>query len=179
MRTENRTALIAVDVQNDFLPGGALAVPAGDEVVAPLVAAAADADIVVASQDWHPADHCSFSGPNAWPVHCVQGTRGAELHPEVEGIAHAIVMKADDPAEDAYSAFQGTDLAAWLRDNGVTSVVVGGLALDYCVKATALDAQAAGFRTTVLLDATRAVNLSEGDAAAAVEEMQGEGVEVR
>lgn len=158
-----RAALIVVDVQNDFCPGGALAVPEGDQVV-PVVNALARAFArrgrpVVATQDWHPADHVSFrerGGP--WPPHCVQGTPGADLHPELrrEPITH-VVRKAYRPDQEAYSGFQGTGLAELLRGLGVEEVYVCGLATDYCVNATALDAARAGFRTAVVEDATRPV----------------------
>ncbi len=158
-----RAALIVVDVQNDFCPGGALAVPEGDQVV-PVVNALARAFArrgrpVVATQDWHPADHVSFrerGGP--WPPHCVQGTPGADLHPELrrEPIIH-VVRKAYRPDQEAYSGFQGTGLAELLRGLGVEEVYVCGLATDYCVNATAMDAARAGFRTAVVEDATRPV----------------------
>lgn len=158
-----RAALIVVDVQNDFCPGGALAVPEGDQVV-PVVNALARAFArrgrpVVATQDWHPADHVSFrerGGP--WPPHCVQGTPGADLHPELrrEPITH-VVRKAYRPDQEAYSGFQGTGLAELLRGLGVEEVYVCGVATDYCVNATALDAARAGFRTAVVEDATRPV----------------------
>ncbi|MDW8155171.1 MAG: nicotinamidase [Armatimonadota bacterium] len=158
-----RAALIVVDVQNDFCPGGALAVPEGDRIV-PLVNSLAQAFAragrpVVATQDWHPPDHVSFrdrGGP--WPPHCVQGTSGADLHPQLrrEPITH-IVRKAYRPDQEAYSGFQGTGLAELLRGLGVEEVYVCGLATDYCVHATALDAARAGFRTVVVEDATRPV----------------------
>jgi nicotinamidase/pyrazinamidase len=158
-----RAALIVVDLQNDFCPGGALAVPEGDRIV-PLVNALAQAFArrgrpVVATQDWHPVDHVSFrerGGP--WPPHCVQGTPGAELHPELrrEPVTH-IVRKAYGADEEAYSGFHGTGLAELLRGLGVEEVYVCGLATDYCVNATALDAARAGFRTAVVEDATRPV----------------------
>ncbi len=158
-----RAALIVVDLQNDFCPGGALAVPEGDRIV-PLVNSLAQAFAragrpVVATQDWHPPDHVSFrerGGP--WPPHCVQGTSGADLHPELrrEPITH-IVRKAYRSDQEAYSGFQGTGLAELLRGLGVEEVYVCGLATDYCVHATALDASRAGFRTAVVEDATRPV----------------------
>lgn len=158
-----RAALVVVDLQNDFCPGGALAVPEGDRIV-PVVNALAQAFAragrpVVATQDWHPPDHVSFrerGGP--WPPHCVQGTPGADLHPELrrEPITH-IVRKAYRPDQEAYSGFQGTGLADLLRGLGVDEVYVCGLATDYCVHATAVDAARAGFRTTVVEDAARPV----------------------
>ena len=176
-------ALVIVDVQNDFCPGGALGVTDGHQVVAPLNAcaarfAAAGAP-VFATRDWHPARTSHFQewgGP--WPPHCVQGTRGAEFHPDLRLPAGAtVVSKGSAPDEDAYSGFQGRDeggraLADALRAAGVRRLVVGGLATDYCVKATALDARRAGFDVVVLTDAMRAVDLQPGDGARAVEEMR-------
>jgi nicotinamidase-related amidase len=173
------TALIAVDVQADFLPGGALAVRGGDAVVSELVALAGEVDVVVASRDLHPPGHSSFTdqgGP--WPAHCVAGTPGAALHPQVDAIADLVVSKGRDPGADAYSAFDGTDLARLLRSRGVTRVVVGGLATDYCVRATALDSQGAGFETEVVEAAVRAVDFAAGDGDRALEEMRRAGVRV-
>lgn len=177
---KNKTAMIVVDVQNDFLPGGALGVPAGDEVVEPLVEAAEEADLVVASRDWHPADHMSFTDQGGiWPVHCVAETQGAQLHPFIEDMADAIVDKATSSDLDAYSAFQGTDLAEYLREQGVTRVLVGGLATDYCVKATALDAKKAGFEVELLTDASRGVEVNPGDSEAAIREVAASGATIR
>lgn len=177
---KNKTAMIVVDVQNDFLPGGALGVPAGDEVVEPLVEAAEEADLVVASRDWHPADHMSFTDQGGiWPVHCVAETQGAQLHPFIEDLADAIVDKATSSDVDAYSAFQGTDLAEYLREQGVTRVLVGGLATDYCVKATALDAKKAGFEVELLTDASRGVDVNPGDSEAAIREVAASGATIR
>jgi nicotinate phosphoribosyltransferase len=173
------TALIAVDVQADFLPGGALAVRGGDAVVSELVALAGEVDVVVASRDLHPPGHSSFTdqgGP--WPAHCVVGTPGAALHPQVDAIADLVVSKGRDPGADAYSAFDGTDLAGLLRSRGVTRVVVGGLATDYCVRATALDSLGAGFETEVVEAAVRAVDFAAGDGDRALEEMRRAGVRV-
>ncbi len=157
-------ALIVVDVQNDFLPGGALAVPEGDAVVAPLARAIrlfeSRQTPVVFTRDWHPLNHCSFQtegGP--WPVHCVQGTHGADF---AEGLPvprdALIVSKAFDPKREAYSGFDGEPkLDAWLSARGVKRVFIGGLATDYCVRATALDARRAGFDVYLLADAVRGV----------------------
>lgn len=172
MKSKEQIALIAVDVQHDFMPGGALAVADGDQVVQPLLAAADQSQLMIASRDWHPDDHCSFheqGGP--WPVHCVAHTYGAALDPLIEERADKIISKADTSAVDAYSAFQGTDLTEYLRTHRVTHLLIGGLATDYCVKATVLDAIAAGFSVTVLLDASRAVNAEPGDEAQAIKEM--------
>ncbi|MDR7416968.1 MAG: isochorismatase family protein [Armatimonadota bacterium] len=158
-----RGALIIVDLQNDFCPGGALPVPGGHDIVSVVNALSLRFQEagrpVIATQDWHPADHVSFQtrgGP--WPVHCVQGTPGADLHPLLrrEPITH-LVRKAYRRDEEAYSGFQGTGLAELLRALGVEEVYVCGLAMDVCVNFTALDAARAGFRTTILEDATRPV----------------------
>jgi nicotinamidase/pyrazinamidase len=158
-----RAALVIVDLQNDFCPGGALPVPGGHDIVPVVNEVAARFQAagrpVVATQDWHPPDHVSFQtrgGP--WPVHCVQGSPGAELHPLLrrEPITH-VVRKAYRRDEEAYSGFQGTGLAELLRALGVEEVYVCGLAMDVCVNFTALDASRAGFRTAILEDATRPV----------------------
>jgi nicotinamidase/pyrazinamidase len=175
-----RTALLIVDVQHDFLPGGALGVAHGDEVIAPLVAVAPMADVVVASRDGHPPDHCSFAAQGgSWPPHCVEGTHGAELHDAIAELEpDHVVVKATTPAVDAYSAFDGTGLADWLRAEGVERVAVGGLATDYCVRASALDALAAGFEVVVLEDACRGVEVHQGDSARALAELRGAGAHV-
>ncbi len=170
------SALIAVDVQHDFLPGGALGVPGGDAVVEPLVRAARGVGLVVKTRDAHPAGHCSFAeqgGP--WPEHCVAGTSGAELHPTIAALEGPLIDKGTRLEADAYSGFDGTNLAALLRGAGVKHVLVGGLATDVCVKATVLDAIAAGFQTTVLADAIAAVDVEAGDGERAIEEMAAAG----
>jgi nicotinamidase/pyrazinamidase len=174
-----RTALIATDVQPDFLPGGSLAVPDGDAVVAPLLAAVRGADLVVATRDWHPPGHVSFAergGP--WPVHCVAGTHGAALLPEVDRAAHVVVSKGTNVDVDAYSGFDGTPLAGLLRAAGVARLVIGGLATDYCVRATTLDALREGFEVVVLRDAVRAVDVQPGDGDRALEEMRAAGARI-
>lgn len=174
------TALIIVDVQNDFCPGGALGVPEGDKVIPVINAVSGDYPVVVTTQDWHPTNHVSFreqGGP--WPPHCVAGTAGAELHPELDTApVNLRIRKADTAAKDAYSGFQGTNLAEELRKRGVTDVVVAGLATDYCVKATALDAMAEGFGVTVLADASRPVEVTPGDGERALQELRDAGVTV-
>lgn len=177
---EGKTALIVVDVQNDFCPGGALGVPDGDAVIPVLNAAMDGYDEVVTTQDWHPPDHVSFTAQGGtWPPHCIAGSAGAELHPELRRDAITLqIRKADTPAVDAYSGFQGTDLAEKLEARGVTDVTVGGLATDYCVKATALDAQAAGFNVTVLAEGSRPVDVNPGDGDRALEELRNAGVKV-
>ena len=173
-------ALIVVDVQNDFCPGGALAVPEGDAVVASINAMARDAPFVAATRDWHPPDHGSFAeqgGP--WPVHCVAGTPGAELHRGIDrDLLDAVVDKGQAVDREGYSGFEGTELSRLLREHGVDAVDVAGLALDYCVKATALDARRAGLEVTVHRGATRPVEVDAGDAERAVEELRAAGVEV-
>lgn len=177
-------ALIVVDVQRDFLPGGALGVPSGDLVIEPLnraIAAFLRAGLpVFFSRDWHPADHCSFraqGGP--WPPHCVAGTRGATFAAALAVPRDAaVVSKADNPQRDAYSAFEDTDLTAQLEASGVRRVFVGGLATDYCVKATVLDARRLGFDVEVLEDAVRAVDVQPGDGERALAEMRREGADL-
>ena len=173
-------ALIIVDVQNDFCPGGALAVSGGDEVVDPINELASQLPFVVATRDWHPADHSSFAERGGrWPAHCVQDTSGAELHP---GIAldqiDAIVDKGSRADREGYSAFEDTGLAGLLRERGVDTVHVAGLALDYCVRATALDARRAGFDVVVHRQATRAVNATPGDDERTIRELSDAGVQV-
>jgi len=173
-------ALIVVDVQNDFCPGGALAVPDGDAVVEAVNRLAGEASFVVATRDWHPADHGSFAAQGGpWPVHCVRGTPGAELHPGIDhGQIDVVLDKGQAPDREGYSGFEDTELERLLRERGVDTVDVAGLALDYCVKATALDARRAGFNVTVHRGATRAVEVSPGDGERAVAELRAAGVEV-
>lgn len=170
-------ALLIVDVQNDFLPGGRLPVPAGDQVIAPLNGAIAlfraQALPVYATRDWHPPTHCSFK-PNGgiWPPHCIEGTPGAAF-PAALGLPPdvAIVSKGNAPQGDAYSGFEGTALADMLRAAGVRRLFVGGLATDYCVLNTVSDALAQGFEVVLLSDAMRAINLQPGDGQAAIATM--------
>jgi nicotinamidase/pyrazinamidase len=191
--------LLVIDLQNDFMPGGALAVAQGDEVV-PLVNRIARAfSHVVLTQDWHPASHVSFAANHAgrapfefitlpygeqvlWPVHCVQDTPGAALHRELEiPHARALIRKGHNAQVDSYSAFLEADrstptgLAGYLRDTGVKNVFCCGLATDYCVAWSALDARAAGFDVTVIEDATRAIDLN-GSLAAAWRDMDAAGI---
>lgn len=177
LRPASADALVIVDVQNDFLPGGALAVPGGDRVVAPLNQCAAlfarRGLPVIATRDWHPPGHCSFQargGP--WPVHCVAGTAGARFPATLQLPADSIVVsKGQDADRDAYSGFQGTALQERLRESGTTRVFVGGLATDYCVLATVKDALASGLAVVVLEDAVGAVDLAPGDGARALSTM--------
>jgi nicotinamidase/pyrazinamidase len=173
-------ALIVVDVQNDFCPGGALGVAGGDAVIEPVNALAERVGFVVATRDWHPPDHGSFvaqGGP--WPVHCVKDTPGAELHPRLRRDRIDVVLdKGQARDRDGYSGFEQGELERLLRERDVDKVHVTGLALDYCVRATALDARRAGFDVTVHLDATRPVDVQPGDGERAVEELRAAGVEV-
>ncbi|MFN3429393.1 MAG: bifunctional nicotinamidase/pyrazinamidase [Candidatus Sericytochromatia bacterium] len=195
-------ALILVDIQNDFCPGGALAVHEGDRIVHVVNRLLPHFDLVVATQDWHPEAHGSFAsnheGKNPgdmhelaglpqvmWPNHCVQKTEGAEFHPELDlKPVEAVFRKGTDPAIDSYSGFydngrkKSTGLVGYFKDKGVTEVHVVGLATDYCVKFTALDAHQAGFATTVIEDATRGVNLAAGDVDRAIAEMKAAGINV-
>jgi nicotinamidase/pyrazinamidase len=180
------TALIVVDIQNDFCAGGSLEVPDADRVV-PLLneyAArfAAAGRPVYASRDWHPEKTKHFQAHGGvWPPHCIQGTKGAEFHPKLQLPPGTVIVSTGmDPEDEGYSAFpsildDGRDLSTALRDADVRRLYIGGLATDYCVKLTVLDAIAAGFETTLLLDASRGVNLEPHDAEQAIEEMVGAG----
>lgn len=170
-------ALVIVDVQNDFLPGGSLAVPQGDEVVAPLNALIARCTRlrlpIVATRDWHPPEHCSFrerGGP--WPPHCVAATPGAAFAPALALPESAtIVSKAVTAEVDAYSGFGGTDLHDRLQAAGVRRLLVGGLATDYCVLNTVRDGLTHGYDVVLLTDAIRAVDVTPGDGRRAIDEM--------
>ena len=180
--TEKR-ALLIVDVQNDFCPGGALGVEEGDRVVEPLNRLARAflerGDLVVKSRDWHPATTRHFADyGGTWPVHCVQETAGAEFHSDLIDDPRIIIISKGTGDEDSYSAFDGTDLAARLREQKVGEVWVGGLATDYCVKQTALDALREGFRVKAVEDGMRAVNMRPGDDERAVQEMRSAGVDI-
>ena len=193
-------ALILVDIQNDFLPGGALAVPDGDEVIFTANQLMRNADLIVATQDWHPSHHGSFAASHPgrsvfetielhglsqtlWPVHCVEETHGAAFAETLEVTRiEKVFRKGTRPEIDSYSGFHdngsrhSTGMADWLRGRGVTHVTVCGLATDYCVKFTALDAVDEGFQTTLALNACRGVNLQPGDVEQAIREMQQRGV---
>jgi len=176
-------ALLIVDVQSDFLPGGALAVPDADAVVPVLNRYIGLCDrrglAIFATRDWHPENHCSFraqGGP--WPPHCIAYSRGAAFAALLELPCSAgIVAKAQSADRDAYSGFQGTDLEALLRARGVSRLLVGGLATDYCVLNTVRDALARGFQVLLLTDAIRAVNVQPGDGDRAEQEMLGLGAQ--
>jgi nicotinamidase/pyrazinamidase len=168
-------ALIVVDVQRDFCPGGALAVPHGDDVMPVINRLLGLTDwLTVATRDWHPADHCSFKAQGGiWPPHCVTGTDGAAFHPALDQARiGTVVSKAVTRDAEAYSGFQGTDLATRLAARGIRRVFVCGLATDYCVKATALDARRAGLDVVVIEDAIRGVEVTPGDCVKAVDEMR-------
>jgi nicotinamidase/pyrazinamidase len=195
--------LLLVDLQNDFLPGGALEVPHGDEVIPVANRLQPLFERVVATQDWHPPDHGSFAASHPgkqpgdtiklaglnqtlWPVHCVQGSWGAESAPGLDTQRIVKVFrKGTDVEIDSYSGFfdnghrKATGLGDYLREQGVTELVVLGLATDYCVKYTALDARALGFRAAVVEDGCRGVELQPGDAARALEELRRAGVELK
>ena len=195
-------ALIIVDLQNDFCPGGALAVPDGDQVIPVVNRLQPRFEAVVATQDWHPADHGGFAANHQgkhpgdvveldgleqilWPVHCVEQTPGAALHPQLDlDRVVKVFRKGTDPAIDSYSGFfdngrrHPTGLGDYLKKLGVSDVYIAGLATDYCVKLTALDAIVLGFRTCVVEDACRGVNLNAGDARQAIAQMKQKGVRV-
>jgi nicotinamidase/pyrazinamidase len=195
-------ALIIVDVQNDFIPGGALAVHDGDKIVPIINDLQSKFDFIVATQDWHPEDHGSFAanhqgkrvgefidlnGVNQilWPVHCVQGTFGAEFHKDLKKDKwKAVFQKGTNPLVDSYSGFfdnnrQGdTGLSSYLKENGVDEVYVCGLATDYCVKFTVLDGISEGFKTYLFSDATKAVNIHPNDYELAIKEMKKAGVSI-
>ncbi|MGB7242694.1 MAG: bifunctional nicotinamidase/pyrazinamidase [Sulfitobacter sp.] len=194
-------ALIVIDVQNDFCPGGALAVPDGDQIVAGINAAMADAETVIATQDWHPAGHSSFASSHPgkapyaltqmpygsqvlWPDHCIQGSDGAAFHPDLQvDRADLIIRKGYNPAIDSYSAFFENDhktptgLEGYLRTRGITSLTMVGLALDFCVNFSAVDAANLGFDVTVNRDLCRSIDL-DGSLATALDGMTSAGVEL-
>jgi len=179
-----KVALIVVDVQNDFCPGGSLAVNHGDEVVQPLnrvIDSFRDMGLpIVFTRDWHPRNHISFKergGP--WPPHCVAKTTGAEFNPELHVPGDVVVIsKATEPDFEAYSGFQGTGLASLLKQVGASELFVGGLATDYCVKQTALDALAEGFEVNVMTDCVRGVDVRKGDSDSALRLMARSGAEL-
>lgn len=181
---ERGDALIVVDVQNDFVPGGALAVPRGDEVINPINQCLRLIERrhlpIFATRDWHPPGHCSFREQGGlWPPHCIAGTRGAEFPAALELPADTqVISKATSQEADAYSAFDGTDLARRLHDAGCRRAFIVGLATDYCVRATVLDARAVGLDVVVLEDAVRAVELHPGDGARALAEMRAAGARI-
>ena len=176
-------ALLVIDTQNDFLPGGALAVPDGDRILPRVreLLESGEFDLVVATRDWHPADHASFAeqgGP--WPPHCVQGTEGAEISAELPRELIDVVVDAGyEPQLEGYSGFEETPLAEVLRGHGIDTVTVVGLATDYCVKHTARDALAEGFEVIVDRAAVRGIDAEAGDSERALAELAEAGAEVR
>jgi nicotinamidase/pyrazinamidase len=195
-------ALILVDIQNDFVPGGALPVPEGDQIIPLVNQLQPHFDLVVATQDWHPANHASFAANHPgripgeridlhglsqilWPVHCVQHSAGAEFVAALDQtLWDRVFVKGTDPEIDSYSGFfdnghlRATGLGDYLRARQIADVFVAGLAADYCVKFTALDAIALGFQTHLIEDACRGVNLQPDDVAKALEEMRTAGIEI-
>jgi nicotinamidase/pyrazinamidase len=173
-------ALLIIDFQNDFTSGGALEVPGGEGIAGPVKALAERIGLVFATRDWHPPDHASFEtegGP--WPVHCVQGTHGAEFHPAMTQIdIDAVVDVGRGRQDQGYSGFEKSDLAQILRDHDVDEVYVCGLATDYCVRASAIDARGEGFDVTVVKDAVRAVEVNEGDSERAFADMRAAGAKI-
>ena len=173
-------ALLIIDFQNDFTGGGALEVPGGDEIAEPVQRLAQRFEVVVATRDWHPPDHSSFAtegGP--WPVHCVRGTHGADFHPAMAEVnVDAVVDVGRERDDEGYSGFEKSDLARILRDRDVDEVYVCGLATDYCVRASTIDACREGFDTVVVEDAVRAVNLDDGDGARAFDDMREAGARI-
>lgn len=183
MLDQKKQALIVVDVQNDFCPGGTLAVSQGDEVVTPLNEVIdkflAEGKPIFKTRDWHPPTTRHFAKyGGVWPVHCVQSTRGAEFHPRLKDDPRIRVVSKGLGDTDCYSGFDETDLAEQLHNEGVEEVLIGGLTTDYCVKTTAIDAVNEGFKVKVLKDAIRAVDLEPGDGDRAIEEMRKTGVEM-
>jgi nicotinamidase/pyrazinamidase len=201
MPISSRTALLVIDVQNDFIPGGSLPVPEGERIVPLINQLALQFQQVVIAQDWHPRGHASFASSHPgrqpydviqlpygeqtlWPDHCVQSSAGAEFHPELD-LPHAqlVIRKGCNPDIDSYSAFLEADrrtptgLAGYLSERGIDTIYMVGLALDFCVMYSALDARAAGFNAVVVLDACRAIDLN-GSLAAAIERMQVAGVKL-
>ena len=173
-------ALLIIDFQNDFTSGGALEVPGGDEIAEPVRRLADHFGLVFATRDWHPPDHASFEtegGP--WPVHCVRGTHGAEFHPAMADVhLDAVVDVGREPQDEGYSGFEKSDLAQILRDHDVDQVYVCGLATDYCVRASAIDACNEGFDVTVVADAVRGVEVHPGDSERALREMRAAGARI-
>ena len=177
LRLGKKDALIVVDVQKDFCPGGALPVPEGDKVVEPLNRYihlfSKHGSLVIATRDWHPENHSSFKEYGGiWPKHCIQNTEGAEFHDDLKLSEDVIIVsKATEADKEAYSGFEGTNLEKILKGHGVRRVYVGGLATDYCVKSTVLDALRLGFCVFILLDGIRGVNINPEDSERAIAEM--------
>lgn len=175
-------ALVIIDFQNDFTPGGALEVPNGDEIADRVneLARSGGYELVVATRDWHPRGHTSFKNQGGiWPQHCVAGTGGAELHAALDMCAvDEIIDKGQDMETDGYSAFEAPELAELLNEHEINAVTVVGLATDYCVKNTALDALKQGLEVRIDSQAVRGVDLKPGDAKKALEELRDAGAEI-
>ncbi|MCC6696743.1 MAG: nicotinamidase [Candidatus Hydrogenedentes bacterium] len=184
MKVKSDDALLIVDLQQDFCPGGALPVAGGDMIVPGINRIMPKFAHTVFTRDWHPATHCSFSKSptytdGSWPAHCVEGRPGAMFHPDLHVPAGAwIVSKATDPNREAYSGFQGSDLGRRLSERRIGRLFVCGLATDYCVKATAIDGLERGFEVLLIEDLCRAVDVPPGSGVAAIEEMRHEGVRI-
>ncbi len=182
MKIGEKDAIIVVDVQRDFCPGGALPVPDGDKVVPVINSLLPYFKTVVFTRDWHPPDHISFSEApqfkdGSWPPHCVAGSPGAEFHPELKVPPQAIIIsKATERDKEAYSGFEGTELDEILKKRGIKRLFVCGLATDYCVKNTALDGVKLGYEVFVIEDASRGVDAPPGNLAKAIQEMRSAGV---
>jgi nicotinamidase/pyrazinamidase len=176
-------ALLVIDFQNDFTAGGALAVPDGDAIAGRVneLIDSGDFDLVVATRDWHPPDHSSFAAQGGpWPPHCVQGSAGAEFHSSLSRERIDVVVNAGyEPHLEGYSGFEETDLAAVLREHEIDELTVVGLATDYCVRATALDALREGFGVTLDRAAVRGIDVEPGDSERALDEVRGAGATVR
>jgi nicotinamidase/pyrazinamidase len=174
------SALLIIDFQNDFTAGGALEVRGGDEIAEPIKRLAPRFEHVFATRDWHPPNHASFEtegGP--WPVHCVQGTHGAELHPAMRDIeVDEIVDVGAERDDEGYSGFEKSELEDLLRERDVDEVALAGLATDYCVRASTIDAAGLGLDTTVITDAVRAVEVKPGDGERALADMQEAGAKL-
>ena len=174
-------ALVIVDFQNDFTPGGALAVPHGDEIAGRIAELLESGrfDLVVATRDWHPADHGSFANqrpPGIWPPHCIQNTKGAELHPSLDrSRVDVVVDKGQQSWKDGYSGFEDTTLRDVLRERGIDAITLVGLATDYCVRQTALDGLAEGFGVTVDRAGVRGIDKEPGDVERALAEIEEHG----
>lgn len=175
-----KKALVVVDMQNDFCPGGSLGIKDADKIIPVINRWIANFTVenspIVFTRDWHPENHCSFI---SWPIHCVANTKGAEFHPEVKKPDTAIVItKADTPDNEAYSSFEGTELHSKLKSLGVEEVYVCGLATDYCVKNTAIDALKLGYKVILIEDGMKAVNISADDGKNAIAELEKKGASI-
>lgn len=184
MNIDKHDALLVVDVQNDFIPGGALSVAEGDRIVPVINRISAFFATRVFTRDWHPASHISFSEDpkyidKSWPPHCIQNTWGAQFHPDLKiSSGDRIVSKGDNPLEENYSSFHQTDLTDWLCRQGVRRIFIAGLATDYCVFTSARDGLQAGFEVVVLEDAVAGVDVPPGSSARALQKLRDSGVHI-